>query len=262
MKQVLNLMERVHTRKTSLILEFIRDAFYDIESNFSENIVMSYISVVNGQSLYDLPASFVMNDSIEISKSLNDYDDYQWTIEGRKLKVLVNNRNGTYSAPSQNYTDGIAVKHTATGSMFVNDPDGDNTVYDYASDGGSEAVHVNEIVYLAEGYSTGGDRYNYYKALVEVALADLSTHDYLDTDTWVNVSEIASPDEFSYINADENLIQAIISHVKASLAMDSDPNLAKVHMVNSRAKASQAVVVRKGRQNARVRPARKPYSLR
>jgi len=262
MKQVLNLMERVHSRKSSLVIEFIRDAFFDIESNFSENIVTSYIDIVADQSLYELPVDFVMNDSIEINKDIDDYNDFQWTIQGRKLKVLVNNRDGTYSAPDTAKANGIAVKHTATGNMFVKDPTGsDSSLYDYKSGGENGFALIGDIIYTEDGYYAGGERYSYYEAIVAFT-GDLATVDYSDTDTWVNVSSIASPDEFSYINADENLIQAIISHVKSSLSMDSDPALAQNHMVNSRAKASQAVVVRKGRQNARVRPARRPYSLR
>jgi len=261
MIQVLRVMEKAGSRETGVVIDAIRDAFLETESKYHENVETSYIDLVVGQKLYDLPSDFVMNAGIEISKSLANYEDYQWTIQGRKLKILKRNYDtGEFIAPDEAYTNGIAIVHTLLGMMFVYNPDGDNTYYDHISTD-TTGVAVDEVVYVVDGHASGGERYNYYKALVIVASVDLSTVDFTDTSTWENVTEIASPDEFSYINADENLSLAIIEFVKGKLAMASDVNLGENYMKNFRDKANQAVVIRKGRGAFVARPKSKATSF-
>jgi hypothetical protein len=261
MIQVLKVMEKAGSRETGVVIDNIRDAFLEIESKYHENIETNYIDLVVGQKLYDLPEGFVMNSAIEISKTLTNYEDYQWTIQGRKLKILKKSYDtGEFIAPDEALTDGIAIVHTSLGMMFVYNPEGDATYYDYTSTG-TETVLEDEIVYVLNGHASGGERYNYYKALANQASADLTTVDYSDTDTWENVTEIASPDEFSYINADENLSLAIIEFVKGKIAMSSDVNLGENYMKNFRDKANQAVVIRKGRGAYVARPKNKATSF-
>jgi len=259
--QVLKVMEKSGSRETGVVIDCIRDAFLETESKYHENIEISYINLVVGKSLYDLPASFVMNSSVEISKTLTNYEDYQWTIQGRKLKILKKSYDtGEFIVPDEALANAISIKHTSLGMMFVYDPDGDSDTYDYTSTG-TETVLINEIVYVLDGHASGGERYNYYKALANQASADLTTVDFSVTTTWENVTEIASPDEFSYINADENLSLAIIEFVKGKLAMPTDVNLGENYMKNFRDKANQAVVIRKGRGAYVARPKNKATSF-
>ncbi|MBC8551260.1 MAG: hypothetical protein H8D23_16565 [Candidatus Brocadiales bacterium] len=167
---------------------------------------------------------------------------------------------GDFIAPDEDLTDAIAVVHTVLGMMFVYNPDGDNTYYDHISTD-TTGVAVDEVVYVVDGHASGGERYNYYKALVIVPSVDLSTVDFSDTDTWENVTEIASPDEFSYINADGNLSLAIIEFVKGKLSSSRDVALSENYMKNFRDKANQAVVIRKGRGAYVARPKNKATSF-
>ena len=261
MIQVLKVMEKAGSKETGVVIDYIRDAFLEIESMYFENVDESYINIVSGQTLYDLPADFVMNGGIQISKSVADYENYKWTVQGRKLRLLkYDSALDGYVAPNVSYANGILVKHTVLGKMFVYNPDGDDSYYSVTS-AETSGVAADDIVYVVDGHSAGGERYHYYKALTDIPSTDLSVVDFSDTTTWEDVTEIASPDEFSYINADGNLALSIIEFVKSKLVEKMDMRLSEVYLRNFRAKADQSVVIRKGRRTLVISPTKRATSF-
>ena len=258
--QLLRFMEKVGSSETNFIIDLIREGFFHIQSDFPENIETSYIDIVSGTSLYDLPVDFVANDGVEISKSLPDYESYGWTIFGRQIKLLKQDTDGTYIAPTSSLSEGLAIIHSTENFLFTLNPDGDSNEYDHISTD-TTAVSTNEVVYIVDGHSAGGSRFHYYKALADVASVDLSSVDFTDTDTWEDVTQVASPNELSYINVDKNLIQALLYYVKSKLVEDTDPKLAEYRLAKMRGKATTAKTIRRGRKSMRVIP-KKIFSIR
>lgn len=70
---------------------------------------------------------------------------------------------------------------------------------------------------------------HYYKYLGTDATIDTSVADYSNTDTWEDVTEIASPDEDSYINMSDSYVAVIEEFVRMKLADKTDDIKLKVY---------------------------------
>jgi len=133
--QVLEVMERVNSTQTNLIIRFIRNAFLELQETYYEKTKTSYISLVNGVSDYNLPADYVAlvpggsDNGIKIDDNVTDSGDYRWTIVGRKLRVYKINDEEQLGAPDESYASGIAITHTFIGFDFIYNPSGDSTYY-------------------------------------------------------------------------------------------------------------------------------------
>ena len=92
-----------------------------------------------------------------------------------------------------------------------------------------------------------------------IALPLWETINFKDTDLWTDVSELTSPDEYSYINADETMCEAIIESVKSQLA-GSDVAMERHHHAKYRQRASKGMKIRGGRKR-KVNVPPKPYRI-
>lgn len=205
------------------ILDHIRDGFRAIELETRENVETSYINIVDGVEYYDFPVNMVKFISISIDEDIcSDYLDYRWSVSGRKIRLRKYNNDSELDVPDESLANAIIIRYTSAGYIFVHNPDGDNTYYNFLSSE-TTAVDVDEIVFVVDGHTTGsGERFHYYKCLSAITSTDLSTIDFTDTTAWEDVTEITSPDEDSYINLNDNMIDALTEYVRARLSEDRE----------------------------------------
>ena len=77
--QLLELMERVRSTDTNLIIAYVKDAFQNIQELSWENVTYSYIDIINGVEDYNFPANMVSLISLNINDNANDtYNNYEW----------------------------------------------------------------------------------------------------------------------------------------------------------------------------------------
>ncbi|MEA1999161.1 MAG: hypothetical protein U9N61_07565, partial [Euryarchaeota archaeon] len=133
--QVLEIMERVNSTQTNLIIKFIRNAFQELQEGYYEKTKTSYINLISGVSDYNLPADYVAlvpggsDNGIQINDNIVDSDDYRWTVAGRKLRIYKINSEDELGTPDESYTNGIAITHTYRGYDFIRNPSGDSSYY-------------------------------------------------------------------------------------------------------------------------------------
>lgn len=133
--QVLEVMERVRSTDTNLIIRYIRNAMQMLQEEYYEKTKTSYISLISGVSDYNMPLDFVAlvpggsDNGIQINKNLTDYADYRWTVVGRKLRVYKINEEDELGAPDQTYANALTITHTYRGYDFMYNPSGDSTLY-------------------------------------------------------------------------------------------------------------------------------------
>ena len=76
--QLLELMERVRSTDTNLIIAYVKDAFQNIQELSWENVTHSYIDIINGVEDYNFPANMVSLISLNINDNANDtYNNYE-----------------------------------------------------------------------------------------------------------------------------------------------------------------------------------------
>jgi len=154
--QVLEVMERVNSTQTNLIINFIKNAFLELQENYYEKTKTSYISLISGISDYNLPADYVAlvpgdtDNGIKIDDNVNDSGDYRWSIVGRKLRVYKINDEERLDAPDQNYTNGISITHTYIGYDFVYSPTGDSTYYSTGAITSGDEVLIPDLTDLLD----------------------------------------------------------------------------------------------------------------
>lgn len=262
---VLEIMERLRITETNLAIAYIKDAFSEIPELTWENKVEGYIDIVSGCEDYNFPEDMVSLVSVKVNDNGEDsYNDYNWLLEpmGRTFKLYIESSDGDWVTPDVDVTNGIELLYTVKGYEFVYNPDGDSNYYDHTSDDTAE-VAVDEIVYIDDGvradYAT---RHHYYKRLSStLSSTALNGVDYTDTDYWEDVTEIASPDEDSYINCSSDMVRAIEQYVRTKLAdMSDDVKMYEYRRSRFNRDLSKVVDNRLG-AGVRLRPPRKPYRL-
>jgi len=261
---VLNLMERLRTTETGLVTAYIGDAFNEIQELSWENKVEGYINIVSGVEDYNYPADMVQLVSLTINDNGEDsYNDYNWLAEhmGRTFKLYIEDGDGDWITPNISVTNGIELIYTKKGYVFVYNPDGDASVYDHVTTE-TTAVTKDEIVYVADGVRADyAARYHYYKRLVsDLPSTALSGVDYTDTTYWSDVTEIASPDENSYINCGNDMVRAVEQYVRAKMTDNDDVKMREYRRLRFNSDLSRTISNRLG-VGVRVRPPEKPYSL-
>jgi hypothetical protein len=133
--QVLEVMERVNSTQTNLVIKYIRNAFLELQETYYEKTKTSYISLVSGISDYNLPADYVAlvpggsDNGIQINDNITDSGNYRWSIVGRKLRVYRINDEDQLDEPNESYTNGIAITHTFIGYDFIYNPSGNSDYY-------------------------------------------------------------------------------------------------------------------------------------
>jgi len=261
---VLELMERLRTTETNLIIAYIDDAFNEIQELSWENKVEGNIDIVSGVEDYNFPVDMIQLVSININDNGEvSYNDYNWLIEpmGRTFKLYVKDTDNDWITPNVSVTNGIELLYTKKGCVFVYNPNGDSTIYDYTT-AETTAVTKDEIVYVADGIRVDyADRYHYYKRLVsDLASTDLSEINYKDTTYWEDITEIASPDENSYINCGGDMVRVVEQYVRAKLSDNDDVKMREYRRLRFKSELARLVSNRLG-AGVRIRPPRKPYSL-
>ena len=265
-KQVLNMMERLSVKDTGFILEYIRDAFTEIQELIEENeSILQYIDIVNGVELYNFPEDMIRLTSLRIND--NDelsYNKEKWQFDerGRKFVLKMKNTEGDFDTPSVSVSNGIELRYTKNPYIFVKNPDGDSNYYDYTT-AQTSAVTVGQIVYVADGVRADyAERYHYYERKTStLSSTALSGVDYTDTDYWTDVTELTTPDEESYINCSDTMFRAIEQYIRMKIA-DSGDDIQKAEYRKLRfnidvnkTEANRIGIMRKGK----VLP--EPYSL-
>jgi len=133
--QILEVLERVNSTQTNLVIKYIRNAFQELQESYYEKTKTSYINLISGVSDYNLPVDYVAlvpggtDNGIQVNDNITDSGDYRWTIVGRKLRVYKINDENQLSTPDQNYANGIAIAHTYIGYSFIRNPSGDSNYY-------------------------------------------------------------------------------------------------------------------------------------
>lgn len=262
-KQVLNMMERLGVKNTGFVLEYIRDAFTEIQELIEEyEVVTQYINIVSGVEEYNFPddmlrlTSFEVNDNDDLS--YND-EDWQFDNRGRKFILRMKDTEGNFDTPSVNVTNGIEIRYTKRPYVFVKNPDGDANYYDHTT-AQTSGVTVGEVVYIADGVRADyAKRYHYYERVTsDLSSTDLSGVDY--TTYWTDVTELSSPDEESYINCDDTMFRAIEQYIRMKMSDNTD-DIPKAEYRKRRFNIdvgrveSNRILTRKGKV------AREPYSL-
>jgi len=156
--KVFEVMQRIGTTETNLTIAYIKDALREIQEITRENIVSTYIDIVNGVSDYHYPFDMVKLISLKINEDIADYADYFTENYGKTFKLWKKDYSGKLIATDSNETDGIFLEYTSTGMEFVHNPDGDSDYYSHlASDGSQELTQDTSVVFLdvATGAPTG-----------------------------------------------------------------------------------------------------------
>ena len=168
--QVYELMQRIGTRDTNLVIAYIKDAFRSIEEISRENVVSTHIDIVNGVEDYQFPTDMVKLVSMKIDTGIADAADYYWEVYGRFFKLWKKDYSGELVAPNSNETNGIFLEYTSVGMVFVHDLDGDSDYYSELASGGSQALTQDtSVVFLdvTTGAASGAllvtDYYSYLK---------------------------------------------------------------------------------------------------
>lgn len=229
--QVIDIMHRARIEDIGMIVEFIKDAYLEIQRLSAENEVEGYISIVSGVEDYHFPAGMVNLKSFNVND--NDDDSYNeenwaWEVLGRNFKLYMLDAEGLWSAPTISVTDGIELRYTTKGYSFVYNPDGDATYYDHKVSDGTVTLVTDEVVFVDEAERADyGQVGYYYKYIGTGESADLSATNFKDTTAFTDVTEVTSPDSDSYLGGDEQLWNAVFMFVKAKIA-DFNDNL-KLH---------------------------------
>ena len=92
-----------------------------------------------------------------------------------------------------------------------------------------------------------------------IALTTWESTNFLDEDVWEDISCLTSPNEESYINADESIAQALVAYVKSKLVKD-DVAMTKEHRKEFRSRADTGTTIRGGRKLRMYSPP-SPFSL-
>ncbi len=262
--QLLELMERIGTTETNLVVAYVKDAFNDIQELSRENKTEGYINIVNGVEDYNFPANMIkliamaVNDNGE--QNYNDYE-WRWVNMGRTFKLYKLNTENEWDTPDLNVTNGIELEYTTKGYVFVKNPEGDSSYYTYTT-AQTSGVSVDEIVYVADGVRANyATRYHYYKRLVSsLSSTDLSGVDYTDTTYWEDVTEISSPDEYAYVNCGNDLIMMVEQYIRAKLA-DKNNDVQLYEYRNIRARKELEKTIKNRMPEVRVKPPRYPFKL-
>lgn len=147
--QVYELMQRIGTRDTNLVIAYIKDAFRSIEEISRENVVSTHIDIVNGVEDYQFPTDMVKLVSMKIDTNIADAADYYWEVYGRFFKLWKKDYSGELVAPNSNETDGIFLEYTSVGMIFVHNLDGNSDYYSLLASGESQSlVKDTSVVFL------------------------------------------------------------------------------------------------------------------
>ena len=103
--QVYELMQRIGTRDTNLVIAYIKDAFRSIEEISRENVVSTHIDIVNGVEDYQFPTDMVKLVSMKIDTGIADAADYYWEVYGRFFKLWKKDYSGELFSPNINETN-------------------------------------------------------------------------------------------------------------------------------------------------------------
>ena len=262
--QLLELMERVRSTDTNLIIAYVKDAFQNIQELSWENVTYSYIDIINGVEDYNFPANMVSLISLNINDNANDtYNNYEWRWKnlGRTFKLYKLSTKYEWDTPDLDVSNGIELEYTTRGYVFVKNPDGDSSYYNHTT-AETAAVNVGEIVYITDGvradYAT---RYHYYKRLSSaLSSTDLSEVDYTDTNLWEDVTEISNPDENAYINCGNDLINTVEQYIRAKIA-DAENDIQGYEYRTARSRVDLERTIKNRMPEVRVRPPRRPFKL-
>jgi len=172
--QVYELMQRIGTRETNLVIAYIKDAFRAIQEISRENIAYTYIDIVNGVEDYHFPTDKVKLISLKIDTDIADASSYYWEDYGRFFKLWKRDYSGELIAPDSNEVNGVFLEYTSVGMVFVHNLEGDSDYYSELASGESQALTQDtSIVFLdvntgaSSGASPGAlvvtDYYSYLK---------------------------------------------------------------------------------------------------
>jgi|TARA_R100001530_G_scaffold114299_1_gene81251 hypothetical protein len=70
--KVLELMERVESTDTELVVAWIKDAINILQSNYKDSLTATKQNIVKNQRDYDLPAGFVRIHSVSVLDTEDD----------------------------------------------------------------------------------------------------------------------------------------------------------------------------------------------
>ena len=70
--KVLEIMERVNSRDTNLVIAYIKDAIHQIQSSNEINTEVSKINIVKNTRDYDLPAGLISIKSVSVLDTEDD----------------------------------------------------------------------------------------------------------------------------------------------------------------------------------------------
>ena len=82
---VLEMMQRVRSKESTLIMDYIREAIREVQQTTHENKKTAYINIVAGVSEYNYPEGMDTGQKIDfqVDKDVTNYSNYYWESNGR-----------------------------------------------------------------------------------------------------------------------------------------------------------------------------------